>query len=270
MRKIDKDKKGQSIINVNVSAPSKETSEKGPGVSKYMSPFKDFFKFVTGTKIKSIIKFWVVILSFLLLFLSFKFAYNAINNEQFMYALAQNMESNNTENEETNLRIRTDKVTPQIQKKLESLCYTINADRVFIFELHNGKINASGLPFRYADMSYEEVNEEKNVERCAMQFQDIPLTLYKYPHYLAEHGYVYGSISDIAQIDNGFAKHIERIGGLYLGMIYLTSRGLPLGFLCVSFHSEPVVSKDVIKTKLEQYGKVITPLLDLDVQLKEN
>lgn len=268
MKKTDKD--STKVVNVvNVTAP-KSGTEKGPGVSKYLSPFKDFFGFVANTKTLSIIKFWLVVLLFLCMFLTFKFAYNAINNEQFMTALAEKMESNNMEQEENKLSIRTDKVTPQIQKKLETLCYSLNADRAFIFELHNGKINASGLPFRYADMSYEEVNEEKNVESCAMQFQDIPLTLYKYPHYLAEHGYIYGNLNEIAAVDNGFAKHIERVGGRYLGMIYLTSRGLPLGFLCVSFHDDaPPVSEAAIKDKLEQYGKVITPLLDLDVQLKE-
>ena len=99
-----------------------------------------------------------------------------------MTALARKIEMSNTKNEEGAMSIREDKVTPTIQKELGILCYTLNADRAFMFELHNGKRNATGLPFRYADMSYEEVNEEKDIESVAMQFQDIPLTLYKYPH----------------------------------------------------------------------------------------
>lgn len=270
MENIEKEQKEQKVINVvNVSAPEKSANEGGSnGIAKYMSPIKDFFGFIASTNAKSIIKFWFVTLLFITMFLAFKFAYNAINDEQFMSALAKKIESEKIADEENKLSIRTDKVTPQIQNKLKTLCYSINADRAFIFELHNGKINASGLPFRYADMSYEEVNEEKNVENCAMQFQDIPLTLYKYPHYLAQNGYIYGSLREIAVVDNGFARHIERVGGKYLGMIYLTSRGLPLGFLCVSFHDVPPVTEECIKNKLEQYGKVITPLLDLDVQLK--
>jgi hypothetical protein len=117
-------------------------------------------------------------------------------------------------------------------------------------------------------MSYEEPNEDKQVERVAMQFQDIPLTLYKYPHYLAQHKCLYGSVAEIAAIDDGFAEHIARVGGKYLGMIYLTNNGLPLGFLCVSFHEKPDVDEEIVKQKLEQYGKAIALLLDLNEQIK--
>lgn len=257
------DKNGQNVINVNVQ-PGKGES-KG---NKYVLAAKDAGDFISKTSIRTIIKIGVVSTVFLLLFMSYKFLDRAINNEAFITALADRFEKDNIDQEELRLVIRTNKVTPKIQKELEKLCYLLNADRAFLFELHNGKKNASGLPFRYADMSYEEINEEKEAESVAMQFQDIPLTLYKYPHYLAEHKYIYGSVEEIALVDNGFAKHIERVGGKYLGMIYLTSRGLPLGFLCVSFHEEPTISDSVIKAKLEQYGKVITPLLDLNTQLK--
>ena len=258
---------GQNIINVNVSG-NNSIEPKNTG-NKYICALKDAYGFVVSIPVLAAIKFVIFTIVALFLIVSFKFAYNAANNDEFITAIAQKIEENKNEQDELNLGIRTDKVTPKIQKELSMLCYTLNADRAFIFELHNGKRNASGLPFRYADMSYEEINEEKNVERVAMQFQDIPLTLYKYPHYLAEHRYVYGNIDSFAEIDNGFAKHVERIGGMYLGMIYLTTRGLPLGFLCVSFHNEPIANETFIKTKLEQYGKIITPLLDLNDQMKE-
>ena len=255
----------QNVINVNVSAPHKSDSK---GVNKYVSALKDSLTFISTVPVVSVIKFIIFVFIILFLIISFKFAYNAVNNDEFITAVALKIENSKNMQEEQNLDIRTDKVTPKIQKELAMLCYSLNADRAFIFELHNGKRNASGLPFRFADMSYEETNEEKNIESVAMQFQDIPLTLYKYPHYLAEHRYIYSNVKEFAEIDNGFAKHVERIGGQYLGMIYLTTRGLPLGFLCVSFHNEPQISEDVIKSKLEQYGKIITPLLDLSAQLK--
>lgn len=261
------DLRGQNIINVNVSDPGK--SEKKSGGNKYVGAAKDVYNFVMSISILSAIKFVVFTIIALFLIVSFRFAYNAANNDEFINAIATKIEASKNEQEEFNLGIRTDKVTPKIQKELSMLCYSLNADRAFIFELHNGKRNATGLPFRYADMSYEEINEEKNVESVAMQFQDIPLTLYKYPHYLAEHRYVYSNVASFAEIDNGFAKHVERIGGRYLAMMYLTSRGLPLGFLCISFHDEPIESDTLIRMKIEQYGKIITPLLDLSAQLKE-
>lgn len=254
---------GQNVI-VNVQ------SEKSEGKrNKYQSIVKDTVDLVANASMKALFKIGVVATVFVVLYTSYKFVNAAINNDAFINAVAHSLEQDDISTEEQRLNIRTNEVTPKIQNELEKLCYSINADRAFLFELHNGKKNASGLPFRYADMSYEEVNDEKNGESVALQFQDIPLTLYKYPHYLAQHRYIYGSVDEIAEIDNGFAKHIERIGGKYLGMVYLTARGLPLGFLCVSFHAEPSVSSNVIRNKLEQYGKVITPLLDLNSQLKK-
>ena len=140
----------------------------------------------------------------------------------------------------------------------------INAERAFIFELHNGKKNTSGLPFRFADMTYEIVNDDKKVDKVAMRFQDIPLTLYKYPHYLQKKKIMIGTVDEIEKIDVDFASHIREIGGKYLGMIYLNSKGTPLAFLCISYHDmKNVPSTEIIDSKLNEYGKMIAHLLDL-------
>ena len=120
-------------------------------------------------------------------------------------------------------------------------------------------------------MSYEEVNEERTTDKCAMQFQNIPLTLYKYPHHLQKEKMIVGDIREISEIDNDFANHIKDVGGVYLGMIYINHNGLPIGFLCVSYHDmENVPSKALIETKLKEYGKLIGNLLDLEAQTKED
>ena len=151
---------------------------------------------------------------------------------------------------------------------MEVLTYTINADRAFLFELHNGKKNISGLPFRFADMTYEEVNENRKVDKVAMQFQDIPLTLYKYPHYLQKKKMIIGTVDEIEEIDKDFAGHIREIGGTYLGMIYISNRGIPLGFLCVSYHDmNDVPSKEIVERKLKEYDMALTQLLDLQTQM---
>ena len=119
-------------------------------------------------------------------------------------------------------------------------------------------------------MSYEIVNEEKRVDKVAIEFQNIPLTLYKYPHYLQKQKVMIGTVEEIEMIDEDFARHIKDIGGKYLGMIYLNNNGTPIGFLCVSYHSlEDVPSKEVINNKLTEYGKMITHLLDLRVHTEK-
>lgn len=248
---------GQNV-NVNVNVPNDHDDIKTTFFSKMWDK-------IMSTTWLGIVKMTTIIV----ILLSGLFMYKVFINEDFVSALAHKMSLNNGSYEENSLKIRSDVVTPRIQKELDVLCYSLNADRAFLFELHNGKKNASGLPFRFADMSYEEPNEDRQVERVAMQFQDIPLTLYKYPHYLAQHKYLYGNVSEIAKIDDAFADHIARVGGKYLGMYYLTNNGLPLGFLCVSFHEKPDIEEEIVKQKLEQYGKAITLLLDLNEQIKD-
>lgn len=257
--------KGQNVINVNVSGHPNGVDKKG--ANKYVSMFKDGFNFLASASLLSVVKVTSIVVVSLIISIAAIMCYRAVTSDAFMDALAIKITQKSEEKEAENLDIRDDKVTPKIQKEIEILCYTLNADRVFIFEMHNGKRNSSGLPFRYADMSYEEVNDEKHIDRIAMKYQNVPLTLYKFPHYVAEHGYMFGTIDDIANIDVGFAYEIKESGGNYLSVIYLTSNGIPLGFIGVAFHNKPDFKDEYIKGIIESHSRVITPLLDLRMQI---
>lgn len=258
--------KGQSVINVNI--PDLDVS-KSKGLSKYLSVFKDSFSFVANASNKSLIKFFVTLTLIITLIVGARFLYALSSSDKVMASISNYIDSKNDLLEEKGIEIRQDVVTPGIQKELKILCYTLNADRVFLFELHNGKKSAGGLPFLYADMSYEEVNLEKCLEYVGREFQNVPLTLYKYPHYLFHKRYEYSTVAEIAEVDNAFARHIDEIGGKYMASVYITIHGKPLGFLCASFHSEPVISEDVIKEKMEGSARILKPLLDLTTQLNK-
>ena len=247
-------------ININLNQPS---GEKASSVVKAIKSVTDA---ISNAKWTRIVKVYLVMFFFLATLLGGFFAYKFISDKDAMHeASISLMRSHKEEN------IRDFVVTPKIQHDLQLLTYTLNADRAFLFELHNGKKNTSGLPFRFADMSYEEVNEEKKVDRIAMQFQDIPLTLYKYPHYLQRQKMMIGTIDEIDKIDHEFANHIKSVGGVYLGMIYISSGGTPLGFLCVSYHRyEDVPEASLIEKKLTEHDKTLTQLLDLDIVMKNN
>ena len=239
------------------------------GIAKYLGVFKDAFSFVTGASNKALVKFFVILTTAIILIAGGRVLYNAAGSERVMEAISNWIEKQNANTEEKGIEIRQDITTPAIQKELRLLCYTLNADRVFLFELHNGKKSAGGLPFVYADMSYEEVNIEKCLEYVGTDFQNIPLTLYKYPNYMFHKRYEYAALEEIATVDNAFAKHIENIGGKYLATAYITIHSKPLGFLCASFHNDPVLSEDVIKEKMENSARILKPLLDLETQLNK-
>ena len=257
---------GQSIINVNVSDPNRSENK---GITKYLSIFKEAFSFITKASNKSLTKFFITLATVIVFIVGSRVLYNAASSERVMEAISNWIEGQNANTEERGMEIRQDITTPAIQKELRLLCYTLNADRVFLFELHNGKKSAGGLPFVYADMSYEEVNIEKCLEYVGTEFQNIPLTLYKYPHYMFHKRYEYAALEEIATVDNAFAKHIEGIGGKYLATAYITIYSKPLGFLCASFHNDPVLSEDVIKEKMENSARILKPLLDLETQLNK-
>lgn len=256
---------GNNIINVNVPASDGGAGKKG--VNKYITAFKDTFDFLASASFVSVVKVISIIIVSSFIVISSVMCYKAVTSEAFIDALAKKVTEKQDKEEVKNLDLRDDKVTPKIQKEIEILCYTLSSDRVFIFEMHNGKKNSSGLPFRYADMSYEEVNDAKHIERIAMKYQNVPLTLYKFPHYVAEHGYMFGTIQDVAKVDVGFADEIKDSGGNYIAIIYITSNGTPLGFLCVAFHEKPSFSDEYIKGIIESHSRVITPLLDLRMQI---
>ena len=247
-------------ININLNQPG------GEKASSVVKAVKSVTGAISNAKWTRIVKVYLVMFFFLATLLGGFFAYKFISDKEAMHeASISLMRSQKEEN------IRDFVVTPKIQNDLKLLTYTLNADRAFLFELHNGKKNTCGLPFRFADMSYEEVNEEKKVDRIAMQFQDIPLTLYKYPHYLQRQKMIIGTIDEIDKIDHEFANHIKSVGGVYLGMIYISSNGTPLGFLCVSYHEyEDVPDQALIEKKLNEHDKTLTQLLDLDIVMKNN
>ena len=245
-------------VNININ------NGNGDGKEQF---YGKLMKTIANASTKDIIKVYSVVFLFLMTAIVIVFGFTAARDRAIVSTTTEKIfEKNKTEE-----NLRDFFVTPKIQHELGKLVYTLNAERAFVFELHNGKKNTSGLPFRYADMSYEEVNEERTTDKCAMKFQNIPLTLYKYPHHLQKEKIIIGDIREISEIDNDFANHIKEVGGVYLGMIYINHNGLPIGFLCVSYHNmENVPSKELIETKLKEYGKLIGNLLDLEMQTKEN
>lgn len=249
-------------ININLT-------QEGDGAKKettYTKLGKLVFSSIANAKWKVILKVYIVFLLFIATSICSLFLYNASQDKDIVKGAAESLAfAKKVEN------LRDFVVTPKIQNELNTLVYVLNADRAFLFELHNGKKNSSGLPFRFADMTYEETNEDRNIDKVATRFQNIPLTLYKYPHYLQEKKFLIGTVDDIAKVDRDFANYVKECNGEYLAMIYLNDSGNPLGFLCVSFHSkEGIPSRDFIMHKMNEYAKSVTQLLDFDIQINRN
>lgn len=248
-------------VNINLSKSIEEKK-----VSAIVNIGKSIVDTIANAKWTRIVKVYLVMFFFLATALGGLFIYNLETDKEVMHKTAMKMVREKKEES-----IRDYVVTPKVQKDIEILLYSLNADRVFIFELHNGKRNVSGLPFKYADMTYEVANRERGVDRVFAKYQDVPLTMYKFPDYLHRKKFMIGSVEEIEKVDYEFAKCIKEDGGEYLAMIYINgSDGQPLLFIGISFHKkEYVPSDEVIEEKLKSYGKSIGELIDLKVQMNK-
>ena len=249
--------KKNNDININLNQPS------GEKVSSIVKTVKNVANSIAFAKWTRIVKVYFVVFFFLATLLGGFYIYNVVTDKELVKETAHKMMQDKREE-----GIRDHVVTPKVQKDIEILLYSLNADRVFIFELHNGKKNISGLPFKYADMSYEVANRDRGIDRCYTKYQDVPLTMYKYPDYMHKKKLMIGTIDDIEKVDYEFAKCIREDGGEFLAMIYLNGTDGPLGFLGISFHDKKYApTEEVIEEKLKSYGKSISELIDLKVQL---
>lgn len=250
-------KKKDNDININLNQPG------GEKVSSIVKTIKNVADTIAFAKWTRIVKVYFVVFFFLATLLGGFYIYNVVTDKELVKETAHKMMQDKREE-----GIRDHVVTPKVQKDIEILLYSLNADRVFIFELHNGKKNISGLPFKYADMSYEVANRDRGIDRCYTKYQDVPLTMYKYPDYMHKKKLMIGTIDDIEKVDYEFAKCIREDGGEFLAMIYLNGTDGPLGFLGISFHDKKYApTEEVIEEKLKSYGKSISELIDLKVQL---
>lgn len=249
-------------INININPSSNNNSKKEP---IYTQVGKWVTSTIANAKWTKIFKVYFVTFFFLATGLACFFTYNIIKNEEFLTNAAEKFAEDAQEQEE----IRDFVVTPKVQHLLGVLLYGLDADRVFIFELHNGKKNISGLPFRYADMSYEFANREKGVDRCYRKYQDVPLNMYTYPNYMYKNKFFIGTADDIEKIDYEFAKCLKEDGGEYVSMVFLNGIEEPLGFLGVSFHNKiNLPNVKLIEEKMRECGGKLSELLDLKAQLK--
>lgn len=248
-------------ININLNQPSGDDK-----VSSVTKAIKSITSTIANSSWTRIVKVYLVMFFFLATILGGFYTYNVVTDKELVKESAHRMMQEKKEES-----IRDFMVTPKVQKDIEVLLYTLNADRVFIFELHNGKKNLTGLPFKYADMTYEVANRERGVDRCFTKYQDVPLTMYKYPDYLHNKKFMIGTVDEIERIDYEFAKCIKEDGGEYLAMVYINgSDGTPLAFLGVSYHDKKYALEDaVIEEKLRAYGKVVGELIDLKVQMNK-
>ena len=156
----------------------------------------------------------------------------------------------------------------EIQSRLKDTMYKLNADRIFIEELHNSVANFGGLGFIKFTMSYEVVNQTKPipVPYISSGYQSQQATLYNMPIFLKRNGFYKGNIEEVGKIDNRYGFNMSNEGDKYGA--FVTIPGMKpkpmIGWVAVTWRNEKdKPHDDTIQTELVDLARSIAPLFHM-------
>ena len=149
---------------------------------------------------------------------------------------------------------------PIIRSNLKELMVTVDGDRAFVCEFHNGTNNFAGLPFLYVDMKYEVCKQ--GIYHIDETFTNFNLTRYPFAPYGMEHGWWIGTVKDMEEIDERFSAHMEMNGVNFFAAMLIHGVDAPVGILGVTF-AEPVPREDwaLIKKEMVKESQKLSILL---------
>lgn len=151
---------------------------------------------------------------------------------------------------------------PQIRSLLSDFRSSINADRAYILEAHNGGSNLNNLPFLYADLTYMDPRNKYDI--IESEYKNFRLSRYPWVSYVIEHGYWYGPIEDCMESDPEMYYRLKNEEVAYMGMYVMYGKnGLPTACLGVIFkEKEDIPSvREVIKS-MQVYSNQINVFLN--------
>ena len=156
----------------------------------------------------------------------------------------------------------------EIQSRLKDTLYKLNADRIFIEELHNSVANFGGLGFIKFTMSYEVVNQTKPipVPYISSGYQSQQATLYNLPIFLKRNGFYKGNIEEVSNVDNRYGFNMGNEGDKYGA--FMTIPGMKtkpmIGWVAVAWRDEKdKPDDDAILTELADLARSIAPLFHM-------
>lgn len=124
-------------------------------------------------------------------------------------------------------------IKPEIDLILKNAITRFGADRAFIMEMHNGTNNTAGLPFLYAEMTYEEVRE--GYHHVDGGYMSMNLSLYEFPMFIEKQKIWHGPTSDLEAIDERFAHRVFADGVNYIAMIAINGYSHELGLFGLTY-----------------------------------
>lgn len=160
-------------------------------------------------------------------------------------------------------------IKPQIDKLLEQVLHKLNADRVFVIEMHNGTNNTSGLPFIYGEMTYEAV--ANGIEHIDDDYTNLNLSRFSFPLFIEKNHLWQGTMEELEKVDPKIAKRMMSNDATYMAITHIHGVKNELGFFGVTYCNEkPPKSQQEILTIIMEATQKLSTMLDNSNLLDES
>lgn len=166
-----------------------------------------------------------------------------------------------------NLQFRVKEVNPRVDAILYKLLAETDGDRSFVFEMHNGTDNPSGLPFAYADMSYERTIND-SIPTVMQENKSVNLTAYSMATYLMTYKYFKGGIEDVRKIDKRLANKLDYSGVRYIIIYCIRGNDVSLGWVGVSYINNALKNEKLSEASLLDASQRLSILLDINSNIE--
>lgn len=175
--------------------------------------------------------------------------YNAHNVGQAVQNIVRTEFENHNEKveqEHNDALIVRQKIKPKIDSILTDALTRMNADRVFVMEMHNGNNNTSGLPFLYGEMTYEQVRN--GVSHIDDDYINLNLSRFTFPLYLEREHLWQGTTEELSKIDDKLSKRLLSNDVSYLAITQIHGFSNIIGYFGVSYCNDksPIDKKQII------------------------
>jgi hypothetical protein len=197
-----------------------------------------------------------LILSCILGFIMYLFIHPDVVIEKF------NEIENQIQTEDYEKRMEID---PQVRNCLIEFKADVYADRVVVWETHNGGSNLNGMKFIYVDMTYDVFSG--HVHGVAKEYTNIRTSTNQWIQFVIKKGMWYGDIDSVKDIDLAFYYRLKQAGVKRVSAFVMEGKDRPTGILSACYYEKDAggggydCSKEDMTRAMTKYGTKISTLL---------
>lgn len=160
------------------------------------------------------------------------------------------------------------KIKPQVDKILKDILNSLDADRSFIIEMHNGTNNTSGLPFLYGEMTYEDVSD--GIEHIDGDYINLALSRFSFPTYMEKEHLWIGTIDELSKIDDKLSKRLISNDVTYIAICHIHGLNNEIGYFGITYcNNKPPKPRSEIVTKILNSTQKLSILLDSSTTIED-